>query len=88
MQHTQRPVNASPHTDDDEDAIAAQAAPERMAAVWAHRFTGMVGLVSLILALVLWGTRPEHLRPVLALLVIAMFCAVLHSYTFGDGRSG
>jgi hypothetical protein len=41
----------------------------------------------LVAALVLWALRANHYRPVLALLTIAMFAAILHSYTFENGSS-
>ena len=61
--------------------------PERAARVWVSRFTGVAGGLCLLFALSLWLARPGHLRPVLALLVLAMFMAILHSYVFEDGSA-
>jgi hypothetical protein len=58
---------------------------ERRATIWVSRATSFIGAVCLLLALLEWATRPGHLRTVLALLVVAMFAAILHSYTFEDG---
>jgi hypothetical protein len=57
----------------------------RPATVWVSRITSVVGAICLGLALLLWATRHGHYRPVLALLTVAMFAAILHSYTFEDG---
>jgi hypothetical protein len=62
----------------------AEAAPERLAAIWASRITGVVGILFLAAALVTWFARHGHYRLVLALLIVAMFAAILHSYTFDD----
>ena len=70
---------------DDEDLGAAETAPERMATVWLSRISGIVGGICLAMALTLWLLRPEHYRTVLGLLTIAMFAAVLHTYTFENG---
>jgi hypothetical protein len=58
---------------------------ERAATVWVSRLTGIVGGVILLIALVEWFTRHGHYRLLLALLTVAMFCAILHSYVFEDG---
>lgn len=58
----------------------------RPATVWAGRIARVVGAMCLLAALLEWATRPGHLRPVLALLIIAMFAAILHSYTFEGGN--
>jgi hypothetical protein len=58
---------------------------ERRATIWVSRATSLIGAICLFLALLEWAGRPGHLRTVLALLVIAMFAAILHSYTFEDG---
>jgi hypothetical protein len=36
-------------------------------------------------ALVVWHYHTNHYRLVLALLIVAMFAAILHSYVFEDG---
>lgn len=59
--------------------------PEQMATVWVSRLTGIVSAVFVILALLVWAGRHGHYRLVLAFLVIAMFAAILHSYTFENG---
>lgn len=56
----------------------------RAASLWVARITRIVGAACLLLALVEWAGRPGHLRTVLALLTIALFAAILHSYTFED----
>jgi uncharacterized membrane protein len=63
-------------------------APERAAAVWVSRLTSVLGLLCLAVALSVWAARPGHFRFVLAMLIIAMFAAVLHSYTFENGNGG
>ena len=60
--------------------------PEQRATVWAGRITGIVGVICVLLALSVWATRHGHYRLVLAFLVVAMFCAILHSYTFENGQ--
>jgi len=60
-------------------------APERSATIWVTRITGLIGVLALTLALAVWLARPNHYRFVLAVLMIAMFAAILHSYTFEDG---
>jgi len=52
------------------------------------RITGILGCVMLLVALLEWFVRHGHLRLVLALLIVAMFCAILHSYVFEDGAAG
>jgi hypothetical protein len=73
------------------DARELEAPPpvavERAAAVWVSRLTSVVGLLCLAVALSVWAARPGHFRFVLAMLIIAMFAAVLHSYTFENGNS-
>ena len=66
-------------------ASVEDAQRERRAAVWVSRATSLIGAVCLLLALLEWAGRPGHLRTVLALLVVAMFAAILHSYTFENG---
>ncbi|MBV9282225.1 MAG: hypothetical protein JOZ41_19255 [Chloroflexi bacterium] len=70
------------------DLKAITAASEPTATVWVSRITSAIGGVCLIIALTLWLLRPDHYRPVLALLTIAMFAAILHSYTFENGGRG
>lgn len=61
-------------------------APERRVTVWVNRLTGLIGAVFLLLALVAWFSRHGHYRLVLALLIVALFSSILHSYTFEDGE--
>ncbi|HZS94355.1 MAG TPA: hypothetical protein VFA78_06140 [Chloroflexota bacterium] len=56
-------------------------------AAWVNRVTGVLGLISLVIALTIWFVRTNHYRLVLVFLVIAMFAAILHSYTFENGQS-
>jgi hypothetical protein len=65
--------------------VRSDVAPGRRANLWVARITTLIGLACLVLALVEWAIRPNHYRLVLALLVIAMFAAILHSYTFENG---
>lgn len=72
----------------DQESVAessAELAPERTAAVWANRVTGVIGVIFLTLALVAWFTRHGHYRLVLAFLIVALFASILHSYTFESG---
>jgi hypothetical protein len=55
--------------------------PERAATVWVSRLTFALGVLTLIAALATWAGREGHYRFVLALLIVAMFAAILHSYT-------
>lgn len=75
-----RPVATGDPTPIDTKQVTTQ---ER-AALWVSRVTSFVGLACLITALLLWALRQNHYRPVLAFLTIAMFAAILHSYTFED----
>jgi hypothetical protein len=70
-----------------EDQTAADADPtvDRLATIWVARITSIVGLLCLAFALAVWYVRPGHYRFVLALLTVAMFAAILHSYTFENG---
>jgi uncharacterized membrane protein len=54
------------------------------ARVWVSRLTGIVGAIMLVIALLEWFARHGHYRLVLALFIVAMFCAILHSYVFED----
>ncbi|HEX8918769.1 MAG TPA: hypothetical protein VF898_09710 [Chloroflexota bacterium] len=45
----------------------------------------MIGVIALTISLTVWFVRPNHYRFVLAVLMVAMFAAILHSYTFEDG---
>jgi len=87
MQHT-TPL-ASVATDPrDEITLDLRAVPqsaERSPTIWVSRITGVVGAVCLIGALSIWSYRPYHYRLVLALLIVSMFAAILHSYVFEDG---
>jgi uncharacterized membrane protein len=80
------------HQDPMHDPRDLEAAPplpaERTAAVWVSRLTSVLGLLCLAIALSVWAARPGHFRFVLAMLIIAMFAAVLHSYTFENGNGG
>jgi hypothetical protein len=60
---------------------------ERAATIWVSRLTGIFGSIMLVVALLEWFVRHGHLRLVLALLTVAMFCAILHSYVFEDGAA-
>jgi predicted RND superfamily exporter protein len=87
MQNPKPPIMNIPPEADNEDEIGgtAEAAQQRIATVWVSRLTSIVGGICLVVALVLWLVRPEHYRLVLAFLVVAMFAAILHSYTFENG---
>ncbi len=65
--------------------VRPSAFEDRDASVWVGRITSIIGLICLGLALVEWEVRPGHLRTVLALLTIAMFAAILNSYSFENG---
>jgi uncharacterized membrane protein len=67
------------------EQVDAQLPAERAATIWVSRLTGIVGAIMLVIALLEWFVRHGHLRLVLALLTVAMFCAILHSYVFEDG---
>jgi hypothetical protein len=86
MQDSPTIVDISPRPEDGEEVETVDLAPERIANIWVGRITSIVGGICLVLALSLWLLRPEHYRTVLALLVVAMFAAILHSYTFEDER--
>jgi cytochrome bd-type quinol oxidase subunit 1 len=86
MQDSPTIVNISPKPEGIEEVETVDLAPERLANIWVGRITSIVGGICLTLALMLWLIRPDHYRPVLALLVVAMFAAILHSYTFDDER--
>ncbi len=58
---------------------------DRIATIWVGRITRIVGAICLVLAIIEWAFRQGHYRTVLALLTLAMFAAILHSYTFEDG---
>lgn len=49
------------------------------------RLTGIVGILFLALGLFLWFVRNGHYRLILLVLTVAMFMAILHSYTFENG---
>jgi cytochrome bd-type quinol oxidase subunit 1 len=67
------------------DASQIEVTPERMATVWVGRMTFLVGGICLMAAFAVWLLRPGHYRLVLAFLIVAMFMAILHSYTFENG---
>ena len=87
MMQNKGPVKAVPTTAARENLnpSVGETTPERSATIWVSRITSFVGLVCLSLALIEWAFRPGHYRTVLALLVVAMFAAILHSYTFENG---
>lgn len=64
------------------DQVAAEGTP---GSVWVSRLTGAVGAIFLLLALAAWLFRPGHYRLVLALLIVALFASIIHSYTFENG---
>lgn len=66
-------------------APAALTIEDRIATIWVGRITRLVGAICLAFALIEWQFRQGHFRTVLALLTVAMFAAILHSYTFEDG---
>jgi hypothetical protein len=70
---------------EDEATASIDATVDRIATVWVSRITSIVGLLCLAFALAVWAVRPGHYRFVLALLTVAMFAAILHSYTFENG---
>lgn len=86
MQNTPPLTPFPPQTqvEDDTAGRTGQSA-ERMAAVWVSRITSVAGIICLAIALSVWMVRPGHFRFVLALLTVAMFAAILHSYTFENG---
>ena len=53
---------------------------------WVNRVTGVLGLISLAIALTIWFVHTNHYRLVLVFLVIAMFTAILHAYTFENSH--
>lgn len=72
----------------DEDSVVespVSLAPERTAAIWVNRLTGVIGVIFLALALVAWLARHGHYRLVLAFLIVALLASILHSYTFENG---
>lgn len=89
MQKTPPLVNIPPDEETLEMASLASEVVVRdhMATMWVSRITGLVGGSCLFLALAIWLARPNHYRLVLVLLVVAMFAAILHSYTFENGNS-
>jgi len=84
------PVTSTPGQGAHGSAVeeSPQEAPERLATIWVGRITFIIGGAFLIMALVTWALRPGHYRILLAMLVIAMFCAILHSYTFETNGRG
>lgn len=87
MQNTPPILNISPLLDDPSRADLDDFSHERSATVWVSRITGIVGTLTLLVALFVWLARPGHYRLVLAFLTIAMFCAILHSYMFENGQA-
>jgi hypothetical protein len=80
------PLKPEPLVEVEDDAAAAiEPTVDRIATVWVSRITSIVGLLCLAFALSVWAVRPGHYRFVLALLTVAMFAAILHSYTFENG---
>jgi hypothetical protein len=70
----------------DEVAVENIPSPEDRATAWVNRLTLIVGAVFLMLALGAWYFRQHHYRLVLALLVVALFASIIHSYTFNNGE--
>jgi heme A synthase len=68
------------------EASPEELAPERRVTLMVNRITGLIGAVFLLLALLTWFARSGHYRLVLALLLVALFASILHSYTFEDGE--
>lgn len=86
MQNTP-PLAPVPPQTDEVDLTAAPFAQthDHLATLWVSRVTSFVGLVCLVIALGVWMFHSGHYRLVLALLTVAMFAAILHSYTFENG---
>ena len=87
IENTPPVIHLTPETDDEAggSVVAAETTPERAATLWVSRLTKVVGGTCLLFALTLWLLRPEHYRTVLALLTVAMFAAIFHTYPFADG---
>ena len=89
MQKTPSPVNIEPQGDVPEGVVGLgpDVNPESIATTWVSRFTFIAGGLCLLTALSIWLWRPNHYRLVLVLLTVAMFAAILHSYTMENGHS-
>jgi len=87
MQHTTplASVTTDPRDEITVDLRAVPQSPDRSPTVWVSRITAVVGAACLFGALVVWHYHTNHYRLVLALLIVAMFAAILHSYVFEDG---
>lgn len=85
QQNNVTPLTTTPPQSTGAASVPEPQPPERIAAVWVSRLTGIVSAVFVVMALVVWAGRHGHYRLVLAFLVIAMFAAILHSYTFENG---
>ena len=85
MQNSPPLMEVHVELDHQDDELMIDEAQERLATIWVSRITGAVGGLCLLLALSVWLARPGHYRLVLAFLTIAMFAAILHSYTFENG---
>ncbi len=87
MQHT-TPLASMATDPRDEITVDLRAVPqsaEHSPTIWVSRITAVVGAVCLFSALFIWQHRQYHYRWVLALLIVAMFAAIIHSYVFEDG---
>ncbi|MDQ2740732.1 MAG: hypothetical protein M3Z66_00260 [Chloroflexota bacterium] len=87
MQHTTplASVTTDPRDEITVDLRAVPQSADRSPTIWVSRVTAIVGAICLFGALFIWAARPGHYRLVLALLIVAMFAAILHSYVFEDG---
>jgi uncharacterized membrane protein len=88
MQKTRTPVDIHAQGNVPEGAVGLvpDVTPESLATVWVSRFTFLAGGLCLLMALSIWLWRPNHYRLVLVLLTVAMFAAILHSYTMENGH--
>jgi uncharacterized membrane protein len=86
QQENVTPLTATSAASNGPVSVAESHPPDRTTTVWVSRLTGIVSAIFVILALLVWaGRQGHHYRLVLAFLVIAMFAAILHSYTFENG---
>jgi len=87
IQHTTplASVTTDPRDEITVDLRAVPQSAEGSPTVWVSRVTGAVGAVCLFTALIVWHYHLHHYRLVLALLIVSMFAAILHSYVFEDG---
>lgn len=87
IQHTTplASVTTDPRDEITVDLRAVPQSADRSPTIWVSRVTAVVGAVCLVGALSIWQFHHGHYRLVLALLIVAMFAAILHSYVFEDG---